>query len=85
MIKVFDSANGQVLQRIVAFRRVRHHGLSLSVREVNGGAPEIVASSRGPRGTLVEVFDGRTGAPVGGIQKLPAGPAKSFAGKASRR
>jgi Bacterial Ig-like domain (group 3) len=85
VIKVFDSANGQVLQRIVAFRRVRHHGLSLSVREVNGGAPEIVASSRGPRGTLVEVFDGRTGAPVGGIQKLPADPAKSFAGKASRR
>ena len=37
VIKVFDSANGQVLQRIVAFRRVRHHGLSLSVREVNGG------------------------------------------------
>jgi hypothetical protein len=85
-IEVVDSTTGRVLRTLIAFDRVFHRGLSLSARDVNNdGGPDIVATSRGRHATLVEVFDGRTGAPVGGIQKLPAGPAKSFAGKASRR
>ena len=85
-IEVVDSTTGRVLRTLIAFDRVFHRGLSLSVRDVNNdGGPDIVATSRGRHTTLVEVFDGRTGAPVGGIQKLPAGPAKSFAGKASPR
>ena len=85
-IEVVDSTTGRVLRTLSAFDRVFHRGLSLSARDVNNdGGPDIVATSRGRHATLVEVFDGRTGAPVGGIQKLPAGPAKSFAGKASRR
>jgi hypothetical protein len=85
-IEVIDSTTGRILRTIIAFNRVVHRGLSLSVRDVNNdGTPDIVATSRGRRATLVEVFDGRTGARLGGIQKLPPGPAKSFAAKASRR
>jgi hypothetical protein len=85
-IEVVDSTTGRVLRTLIAFDRVFHRGLSLSARDVNNdGVPDIVATSRGRNATLVEVFDGRTGAPVGGIQKLSAGPAKSFAGMASRR
>ena len=80
-IEVVDSTTGRVLRTLIAFDRVFHRGLSLSARDVNNdGVPDIVATSRGRHATLVEVFDGRTGAPVGGIQKLPAGPAKNLAG-----
>jgi serralysin len=85
-IEAVDSTTDRVLWTLIAFDHVFHRGLSLSVRDVNNdGGPDIVATSRGRHATLVEVFDARTGAPVGGIEKLPDGPAKSFAAKASRR
>jgi hypothetical protein len=85
-IEVVDSTTARVLRTLIAFNGVFHRGLSLSARDVNNdGGTDIVATSRGRHATLVEVFDGRTGAPVGAIQKLAAGPAKSLAGKASRR
>ena len=62
-IEVVDSTTGRVLRTLIAFDRVFHRGLSLSARDVNNdGGPDIVATSRGRHATLVEVFDGRTGA-----------------------
>jgi hypothetical protein len=85
-IKVLDPANGQVLHTIQAFDRVFHRGLSLSVGDTNSiRLPNIIATSRGRHATLLEVFDGRTGAQVGGIQRLPIGPAGAFTGKRPRR
>jgi hypothetical protein len=77
VIKAIDPLTGRTIRTMVAFRRVFHRGLSLSTRDVNGdGTPDIVARSQG-RGhrTLVETFDGRTGVQIGGIERLPAGPA----------
>ncbi len=66
-IEVVDSTTGRVLRTIIAFDRVFHRGLSLSARDVNNdGEPDIVATSRGRHATLVEVFDGRTGAQSAG-------------------
>jgi hypothetical protein len=74
-IKVFDGA-GRLLHRITAFRGIVHRGLSLSTLDVNGdGRADIVATSRGRHTVLREVFDGETGLRLGGIIKLPAGPA----------
>jgi hypothetical protein len=85
-IKFFNSANGQRLRSITAFHHVFHRGLSLSTRDVNNlGQPDIVATSQGRHHTLVEIFDGRTGLSIGGIERLPSGPAASFARKAPRR
>jgi hypothetical protein len=75
-IKVYDGATGKLVRTTLTFRGLLHGGLQLSTRDVNNdGTPDIIAQTHTRRATLVEVFNGRTGAQIGGIQKIPSGPA----------
>jgi hypothetical protein len=76
IIRIYSGKTGKLERSILAFRHLPHRGLSLSTRDVNGdGIPDIVAHSSNRRGQLVESFNGRTGAQLGSIQRIPAGPA----------
>ena len=76
LIQVIDPRTGHRLREMVAFRRVFHRGLSLTTGIADDGTPEIIARSTGRHHqALVQVFDGRTGATIGGTERLPAGPA----------
>ena len=74
-IEVFDGRTGRRIETITAFKNVVHRGIQVTTRTVSGeSTPEIVAETRGRRDTLVEVFNGSTGAEIGKIERLPSGP-----------